>query len=54
MYKCICCNELQVDEKVNLGEQPPSNKFEGEKIETDRWPLILGKCLNCDIYQLIN
>jgi hypothetical protein len=55
MHNCLACAENKVDILVELGKQPPSNRFESaDAIETDEHDLTLGKCAQCGLLQLID
>ena len=53
--KCIACKANQVDLVLNLGLQPPSNRYIKNYDEViDRHALLLGQCNNCGHLQLID
>ena len=52
---CVCCKSNRLEKLIELGSQPPSNRYltsEEEKCETH--PLEFGYCSACGIGQLIN
>ena len=50
---CLSCRSTAVRLLVDLGPQPPSNRFESAGgPDTSRHPLTLGQCLNCGLLQL--
>lgn len=52
---CICCNTDQVQCLLNLGEQPPSNRYlTSPDVECEHHPLRFGVCVQCGLSQLIN
>jgi len=54
MY-CISCSTVHVEQLLNLGLQPPSNRFlTKDESVTDMHPLRLGRCTACGHLQLIN
>ena len=52
--RCISCRTTAVEVLLDLGPQPPSNRFlrPGEDSE-ERHPLVLGQCQACALLQLI-
>lgn len=52
--RCIGCGAVAVEVLMDLGPQPPSNRFlrPGEASE-ERHPLVLGQCQGCALLQLI-
>ncbi len=52
---CKSCNTNAVVSKLNLGEQPPSNRYQANAgRETDTHTLELGICINCGLIQLLH
>lgn len=54
-YQCISCSADQVDCLLDLGEQPPSNRYlTSPDIDSERHPLRFGVCTQCGLAQLID
>ncbi len=52
--KCILCNLNKVKSLINLGNTPLANNLiKNPKInKQEKYPLVVGKCMNCDHIQL--
>jgi hypothetical protein len=51
---CVGCLSNSVGIVLDLGKQPPSNRFEAsDLIETDYHSLIVGQCQHCGLIQLV-
>ncbi len=52
--KCILCNLSKVKSLINLGNTPLANNLiKNPKInKQEKYPLVVGKCMNCDHIQL--
>jgi SAM-dependent methyltransferase len=52
---CFACAAGRVALRLDLGRQPPSNRFlKPGQIDEDAHPLILGQCESCGLAQLID
>ena len=52
--QCIGCGAQQVECLIDLGAQPPSNRYlVSADAATDVWPLKFGVCRRCSLAQLI-
>lgn len=53
--RCLGCSGLRLETLLDLGPQPPSNRFyaPGER-QTDRHPLVLAQCADCALVQLVD
>ena len=52
VYKCRCCQSENLQEYLDLGEQPLANAFYDGKEQQSRYPLKVNVCLNCFHNQL--
>lgn len=51
---CPCCLEHAVEQRLDLGDQPASNRFPSDPhARSVTHPLRLGSCLHCGLIQLI-
>ena len=52
--RCISCGTPSVEVLMDLGPQPPSNRFlRPSETSEARHPLVLGQCQACALLQLI-
>jgi len=52
---CICCKSTEVIQLLDLGEQPPSNRFlHKHNSGKDKHLLIFGICENCEHMQILD
>jgi len=55
MSKCICCGAEKIEALIELGLQPPSNRYLDTKSDDcETYPLTFGFCPDCGLAQLIN
>jgi len=54
--RCTVCNHQEFQHQLDLGPQPPSNRFLFPKDVAleERYPLSMGMCTNCGTVQLVN
>lgn len=51
---CVACRQNDVRTLLDLGPQPPSNRFEISDVQgTETHPLIVGQCRACGLMQLV-
>ena len=50
---CIACDASNLEQVLDLGNQPPANSFKTTKDQAENlYPLVMNRCLNCNHLQL--
>jgi hypothetical protein len=52
--QCRICSSQNIESFLDLGELALTGKYADPGIEIDKYPLNLGKCLNCGLVQLMD